>query len=305
MNYPVVPFKLLLPEKGGCTISLIGASRAGKTSLMKYIYNEFFNKHITTLFSYSLQADTYKDVSKKVHCSPEYYPEIVKECSYINRVCNNKFNFCFIFDDIIGLHLKNDPQLLKLCTILRNSDCSTIYSVQDPVLMNSIGRGNVNFNMIFKQNSDTECEKVIKHYLRSYLPVRMSMNEKIQLFKELVDNHHFIFIDNLNGTICRTKLHLEGHPDPCEIQKKIVSDDIPITSGLRNLREDIIKLFLITGNQDDRLQGGEIYDRYCQTVKYPVRSNEFFNTLLSITGITRRHKHNHRAFYFGLKPRDV
>ena len=302
MDYPVVPFDLKLPEKGGCTISLIGASRAGKTSLMKYIYNEFFNKHITTLFSYSLQADIYKDFTKKVHCSPEYYPEIIKECAYINKQCNNKFNFCFIFDDIIGLHLKNDPQLLKLCTILRNSDCSTIYSVQDPVLMNSIGRGNVNYCMLFKQNSDTECEKVIKHYLRSYFPAKMTMNEKIQLFKELVDNHHFIFIDNLNGTIYRTKLRLEGHPDPCQVQTQVKIEN---KIEKKNIRKFILDNYDITGNEDDRVQGGDIYNRYSQSVKYPERMNEFFNELLAIDGITRRVKgHKSNAFYFGLRLKD-
>ena len=55
-------FDLTLPTNGGISISLIGASRSGKTTLLKYIYKTHFQKYITTMFSMNRQADIYKDL---------------------------------------------------------------------------------------------------------------------------------------------------------------------------------------------------------------------------------------------------
>lgn len=221
-EYPCRDFIFVPPEKGGCTLALIGASRSGKTTLMKTLYQEFFRKYITIMFSFNLHADIYKDMGKKVIVSEEYRPELIKDTHYINQETKNKFNFLYIFDDIIGSKIKNDQQIVRLLTVERNCDQSSIFSVQDPVLMNRVGRGNVNYVMLFKQNSDTETEQVIKAYLRSYLPSKMTMNEKIKLYNFLTRAHHFIFIDNLNNRVYRTKVRLPGQEDPVERSKTLI-----------------------------------------------------------------------------------
>ena len=103
---------------------------------------------------------------------------------------------------------KYDKELLKLLTIYRNSRISTIICSQALTISNSIARGNINNVMLFKLNSDEAIEKVIKAYLLSYYPTRMKMIDKIKRYREETENHTFYYIDNIAGTISRSKINL-------------------------------------------------------------------------------------------------
>jgi hypothetical protein len=58
-------------------------------------------------------------------------------------------------------------------------------------------------------NAACDIEKTIKEYLTPYLPTKFTMVEKIQWYKRATEDHHFIFIDNLNGGCIRSKLSAE------------------------------------------------------------------------------------------------
>ena len=72
-------FDLEFPTNGGVSIGLIGASRSGKTTLMKYLYKTHFKKHITVMCSMNPHAAIYEDLDSKVIVSPHYHTEVLRE----------------------------------------------------------------------------------------------------------------------------------------------------------------------------------------------------------------------------------
>lgn len=199
------PFDVELPEQstGGCSFALIASTRAGKTTLLKYIIDEYFKKHIMILMSNSIHAPIYKELDNPIK-SPVYSPRVIKEGYDINRKTNNHYPFLFILDDVVDK--KFDKELLKLLTIYRNSGLSCIISVQSPILLNSASRGNINFVCLGKLNSDESIERVVRMYLMSYLEGPIS--SKVRLYKELTEGHHFFMVNNLSGEVYRFKIRV-------------------------------------------------------------------------------------------------
>lgn len=198
-------FEVELPEQktGGVSFALIGSTRSGKTTLLKHILDKYFKKHIKVLMSNSIHAPIYKDIPDAIQ-SPVYTPRILKEGYEINRKCNNHYPLLYILDDVVDK--KFDKELLKLLTIYRNSGLSAMISVQSPVLLNSASRGNINFVILMKLNSDESIEKVVRMYLMSYL--KGNIAEKIRTYKQLTEGHHFFLINNLTGEVYRSKIHI-------------------------------------------------------------------------------------------------
>ena len=202
-------FEMTLPENGGVSIVLCGASRSGKTTLLKYIYSQHFQKHITVMFTMNSQADIYKDLSDKIIISDEFHPELIGEAHQINKLTDNKYDFLFISDDYVSPQIKNNPEITKALTIYRNAGTNSIFSFQGRTLLSAVGRNNANYIAILKQNTSLEWINVIKEFLDGWLPMGMSMREKVDFCMKACENHQFFFIDNITGTCILTKLSKE------------------------------------------------------------------------------------------------
>ena len=187
---------------------MIGSTRSGKSTALSYILDKYFKKHISVLMTNSPQAEIYKSMK---HCaqSPAYIPRVLKDMYTINRDTDNHYDFLAILDDVVT-GVKFDKEILKLLTIYRNSDMSAIITAQAVTLMNSAGRTNINFVLLFKLNSDEQIEKCIKFYLSSYFPKDMRMLDKIRYYRSATEDHHFFVVDTLNGGVYRTKIDLSG-----------------------------------------------------------------------------------------------
>jgi hypothetical protein len=203
---PEKPFKLTLPTNGGVSYILLGASRSGKTTLMKYLIDHYANKQLLFFTSFNDHADIYKDIPKRTMIMSEFYPSIIKDFYVLNHNCSNKYKALFAYDDAIGNKLKNDAQITKLLTIYRNAHMSSLFSAQSPTLVSPAGRSNGNFIFLFKLNASKEIELTVKDFLTAHLPTHMRMTEKIQWYNWATADHHFIVIDNINNTICRCRL---------------------------------------------------------------------------------------------------
>jgi len=200
--------ELQVPDgKFGFSILLCGSTRSGKTTMMNHLYNRYFRKHITTVMSNSLNSDAYDFIKRYCVLSDLYHPEMLKEMYTINHATNNNYEFCIILDDLT--HVKNDKEYLRLLTIYRNSRISCIVSAQGISMFQKTARGNINFVILGRLNSDAEVEKVVKEYCISYFPKSMNMAEKITLYRMLTDNHFFLVLDQVNGEFFRTKLRPE------------------------------------------------------------------------------------------------
>jgi dephospho-CoA kinase len=197
-------FDFELAENGGVSVALLGSTRSGKTTFLKYLLDKHFPKHLKVLMSNSIHAPIYKDMKDMVK-SPLYIPKLVKEGYMINKETKNHYDFLYILDDIVTG--KFDKELLKLLAIYRNSNMSAIISIQSPILLNSATRGNLNYVLLGRMNSEEQIEKTIKMYLTSYLDGR-NMTEKIKNYKAMTEDHYWIVINNLDGSVYRTKLKL-------------------------------------------------------------------------------------------------
>lgn len=206
MSIPDEEFKLKLSAKGGNSIAMIGSTRSGKSTALAHILDKYFKKHIAVLMTNSPQADIYKSMK---HCiqSPQYIPKVLKDMYAINRETGNHYDFLTILDDVVT-GVKFDKEILKLLTIYRNSDMSAIITAQAVTLLNSAGRTNINFVLLFKLNSDEQIEKCVKFYLSSYFPAGMKMLDKIRYYRAATEDHHFFVVDTLNGGVYRTKIDI-------------------------------------------------------------------------------------------------
>lgn len=205
---PEAEFKLELPDSkttGGCSILMLGSTRCGKTTCLKHIMDTYFKGHIGSIFSESAKAPAYQHMKYPLMpLSPCYIPELVKASYHVNKDTANHYDFLYVLDDCPLV--KNDKQLLKMLSIYRNSNISAIVAVQSPTLLNPTCRSNFNFVLLFKQNTTGQIEAVIKSFLRGYFPEGWTYEQKIEAYRRMTEDHYFIFIDNLAGTIQRCKL---------------------------------------------------------------------------------------------------
>ena len=209
MTFESKRFEITLPTNGGISILLCGASRSGKTTMLKHLYKTHFQKHITTMFSMNRHAEIYEDLSDKVLVADKFHCELLREAHEINSLCDNKFPFLFISDDYVDNAIKNDPEITRCMTIYRNSNTSSVWSFQGRTLMSAIGRNNANFIIIFKQQTPLEWEACIKEFLSMWLPRGMTMKEMVDFCKMATVDHQFFVIDNIEGKCFLSKLTRE------------------------------------------------------------------------------------------------
>lgn len=172
---------------------------------MKHICREYFEKHLTIMFSMNTQAAIYEDLGDKVLVSQSYHPTLIKEAHEINVAGRNKYPMLFISDDYVDNAIKNDKEVTRLLTIYRNSNMSSIFSFQGNTLMSSSGRNSCNYICIFKQQTPKAWKNVIEEFIDMWLPLGWTMAKKIEFCKMVTADHSFFFIDNIEGTvsICR------------------------------------------------------------------------------------------------------
>ena len=154
--------------------------------------------------SNSLNSDAYKLLKKLGVNSDFFHPEILKEQYKINHATKNHYKFMNILDDIPDK--RNNNELKRMLTIYRNSRISTAISVQGITMLDKTCRGNINYVFLGRMNSDAEIEKVVKEYLVSWFPKNLKFDEKIELYRKLTDDHHWICLNQIDGIIFRTKL---------------------------------------------------------------------------------------------------
>lgn len=197
------------PETGGCSILMVGSGRSGKTTMLKYLMDNYFNKHCGAIFSQSARAEAYRDMKYPLMpLSSVYIPELVNTSYRINReMKKDMYPFLFVLDDVPLA--RNDKELMKTLTIYRNSGISLIHGVQTPTLVSPTCRSNYTYFMLFHNNSSEQAENVCKQFLRGYFPdTNWPMNKRVNWLQEQTKDHHFIFVDNWNNTIQRCKLDL-------------------------------------------------------------------------------------------------
>jgi hypothetical protein len=207
MSFEDKDFHIKLPdtETGGVTMAMIGSTRSGKTTLLKHSILNVFKDHLGVLMSPSLHAPIYQEMGKSMIKCPEFVPAVIDECYKINKGTKNHYPFAVVLDDVVTA--KFDKTLMKSFTIYRNSGITTLMSVQNPVILNSVTRGNFNYCLLGYLNSDEAVERVIRMFCFTDIPGR-NIEAKIHEYKRLTEGHHWLFLDFLTGERYRFKLKL-------------------------------------------------------------------------------------------------
>ena len=202
------PIKTLkLPTGGGASFGLIGATRSGKSTAMAYIYEKFFCKHITIMYTYSAHTQVYEGLANAAICD-KFHKEMIEEPLLLNRKTKNKYKFLIVFDDF-ALTGKQSEVMTRLLTTGRNSGMSVILTGQKLEMLNSTGRANINYVFCFRQNTDLAIETTIKTYLNSYFPRHLPMDEKVRMYREITQDHSFFVVDTLEGECYVSRIPLE------------------------------------------------------------------------------------------------
>lgn len=189
------------PNTGNSTV-LFGSSKAGKSTLLMYLYRKYYQNAISILFSENPQIKLYKD--PKLIRSTYFLPSVIGDFHRINRRTKNHYDFTVLMDDIVDE--KENNTVRKLILTFRNSNISSIVSLQSPTLLNKSNRASVNNIIFFRFNTDEMIEQVIRTYLSSYLKGRM--DDKIRQYRELTKDHQFIYLDPRENKISVHKISI-------------------------------------------------------------------------------------------------
>lgn len=191
---------LKLEKNTGNSTVIFGSSKAGKSTLLMYLYKNYYKTSIAVLFTESPQQKLFKDSNLIV--APALFRDVIVDMHKINKGTKNKYKFTALMDDIVDQ--KENTLVRKLILILRNSNISSIVSLQSTKLLSKANRGSVNNYIFFKFNTDEMVEEVIKLFLSSHLPGKMA--DKIKLYKKMTEDHQFIYYRPKDDTISIHKL---------------------------------------------------------------------------------------------------
>lgn len=199
------PFKLLLDPGTGNTIFILGSSKMGKSTALMKIYDQYYanNKFVSILWTVNPQIKLYKG-HKKLLKAGVWNPnseELIKQQKKIQTGTNNKYQFLNMFDDVINV--RNNVLLDNLILTYRNSNMSSIISLQYSNLMSKCGRANCNNILAFGFNTDESIEVVIKTFLTGYLRKIgvKELGDQINWYKSMTSDHGFIYIKPADGTV--------------------------------------------------------------------------------------------------------
>ena len=215
----------VLDNDTGNSILLLGSSKAGKTTFLMYLYNSLFSDknqnsakggYLPILFSQNKHAQIYKDPIMKdvIKCDKFIKPceTLIYKSQKINQELDkadiDPINFLVILDDVIDI--KRGGIVSNLILTLRNSNISSIISLQYPKLFGPDCRGNVNNILFFAFNIYATIETVIKEFLTHKFKEMgiTKMADMVNKYIELTSDYCFLYYNPKANIFKRYKLKL-------------------------------------------------------------------------------------------------
>lgn len=205
---PVAEMRAVLSEinlkldagTGNSTV-LLGSSKAGKTTLMMQLFSKYYSgkDFISVLFAENAQIDLYKGKKRLVQANC-YEPGLIKMAHFIQKQTNNAYKFCFMLDDIVDK--RDDKTLKKLVLSLRNSDISSIVSLQYTNLLAKNSRANVNNIILFRFNNQEAIDLAINQFLKAHFRrLGVAPDDMVDFYKSMTADHGFIYLHPASDSI--------------------------------------------------------------------------------------------------------
>jgi len=231
--------KMQGPEKAnGITFAFMGSSGCGKsTVIMKVFIEQIFGKkatrarkdkeYIIQIFTLSAKSDAFKELPKDIMVDPKGLDEDnINFCYHMNEEYQKKYNFFVMLDDVLDIRYKDLVQRMFLT--MRNTNISSLVSIQYPKLIPVSIRTSVYFALFFFFNNDEATEQAVRGWLSAYLPGK-SIREKIYYYREWVlqnDGHNMFLMDNLNHRCYKIDTANENY-NCIELQMNTSIDETP------------------------------------------------------------------------------
>lgn len=201
-------------DNSGNSILCIGSSKAGKSTAMMALFNKYFNnkKYISTLFSVNSHIPIYNNKGDliKINKFVIQSEQIIKDMKKINMLSEpiNKWRYCILLDDIVDARYSRI--LNNLLLTYRNSNFSSIISIQYAKLISKAARCSANNLLFFSQNLQEGIESVLRSFLGAEFGKLgvTKMNDQISLYRLLTKDHAFIYYHPMTGTLRRIKLKI-------------------------------------------------------------------------------------------------
>lgn len=189
-------------ENNGVTYVLVGSSGCGKTTmivdvLLNRVYGSMAEKdYIITVFTESEHSDALDRIKDKrvMVDHAGFDPQQFTWYYQTNADYDKQFNFVAFMDDCI--HIKYVKELEKMFLIYRNTNITSLVSLQYPNLIPKPVRTSVYYAFCFCMNNDEGIEVILDAYMKCYLPGR-NRSEKIMAYRQWTNGHRFFLVDNL------------------------------------------------------------------------------------------------------------
>lgn len=197
----------------GNTVAIFGSSKRGKTQLICYLYRKFAKDKdlISTLYAGNPQIPSYNKLGKRLLSTCGFsskHEAFVEMQQFIQVKTRNQYRFLNIFDDVVDQ--KHSGIISKLFLSYRNSNISTILSLQYCKLMTPSNRANVNYCAFFGCNQVEDVQRTVELFLRPYFRQLglETIDDMIAFYLSATRDHGFIWINNLKNTISFHRLDL-------------------------------------------------------------------------------------------------
>lgn len=201
-------------KRNGVTFAFMGSSGCGKSSAIRKVFIEqVFGKEATKgeekefiiqIFTESSKSDAFKDLDKSILVDTKGLDEDnINFCYHMNEEYDKRYNFFIILDDVLDINYK---QLVRrMFLTMRNTNISSLVSLQWPNLIPKSIRTSVYFSLCFHFNNLEGAEVIIRGWMSRYLPGK-NIREKIDAYLDWTsgaDGHRMFFLDNLNHRVFR------------------------------------------------------------------------------------------------------
>lgn len=196
-------------SKNGVTFAFIGSSGCGKSTCIRKIFiDQIFTERakkddgkefIIQVFTESAKSDAFKDMDKSIMMDTKGLDEHnINFCYHMNESYDKKYNFMFILDDVLDLQYK--MLVKRMFLTMRNTNISSLVSLQYPNLVPKAIRTSVYFTLLFYLNTDEAVELAIRGWLSAYVPGH-TVKEKMLFYRRWTrekKGHQMFLVDNLN-----------------------------------------------------------------------------------------------------------
>lgn len=201
-------------SNNGVTFAFMGSSGCGKSTVIRKVFiDQIFGKNapredgkefIITVFTESAKSDAFKDLDKTVIVDGKGIDEhTINWCYHMNEEYDKKYNFFLILDDVLDINYK--MLVKRMFLTMRNTNISSLISLQYPNLIPKSIRTSVYFSLCFNFNNLEGVEVIVRGWLAAYMQGR-NIREKVDDYLEWTrgaDGHRMFLLDNLNHRVYR------------------------------------------------------------------------------------------------------